>query len=92
MVTPNPITFKKAINNTIKFFNLTKNATIKIYAIDGQLVKTLEPGTTENDGTSGNASWNGKDEKGNDITMGVYIYYISDPDGHKKRGKIGVTK
>ncbi|GAI15772.1 unnamed protein product, partial [marine sediment metagenome] len=92
VVYPNPVNFSKAIRGTIKFENLTKNAKIKIFDITGRLVRTLNPGTAENDGLTGKAEWNGKNEDGEVVGMGLYIYLIIDEEDHKKCGKIGVVK
>jgi hypothetical protein len=92
VVYPNPVNFSKAVRGRVKFEGLTKNAKIQIFDITGRLVKTLNPGTPENDGVSGKAEWNGKNENGEDVGMGLYIYFITDEEGHKKTGKIAVTK
>ena len=60
--------------------------------ITGRLVKTINPGTSDNDGSSGKAEWDGKNENGTEIAMGIYLYSIIDEEGHKKSGKICVVK
>lgn len=89
---PNPVNFSTAVNGTIKFANLTDNASIKIFDVTGRLVKTLGPGTPGNDGPSGTATWDGRNESGTRVAMGMYLYLISDSAGNKARGKIGVVK
>ncbi|MFI5349240.1 MAG: hypothetical protein ACHQ2Z_06835 [Elusimicrobiota bacterium] len=95
-VFPNPVNFVNAARGTIKFMGLTAQATIKIYTVTGELVKTISPGTngggTVNDGVSGLAEWNGRNDNGSFIARGTYIYYVTDPSGGKKKGLIGVTK
>lgn len=91
-VYPNPVNFARAVRNTVKIGNITKNATIKIFDVTGRLVKSLNPGTSENDGVSGRAEWNGKNEDGDSVGMGLYFFQITDEAGNKKSGKIGVVK
>jgi hypothetical protein len=92
VVYPNPVNFSKAVRNTVKFGNLSKNPEIKIFTINGRLVKTLRPGTIENDGATGKAEWNGKNEDGSEVEMGLYVYMIKDDSGHTKTGRLGVVK
>lgn len=89
---PNPVNFSKAVNGAIKFANLTDNASVRIFDVTGRLVRTLDPGTPENDGSSGTAVWDGRNESGTRVAMGMYLYLISDSAGNKARGKIGVVK
>lgn len=89
---PNPVNFSKAVGGTLKFSNLTDNAGIKIFDVTGRLVKSLDPGTPENDGSSGTAVWDGRNESGARVAMGMYLYLIKDSAGNKTRGTIGVVK
>jgi len=91
-VYPNPVNFAEAVRGTIKFDGLSRNPKIQIFDITGKLIKTINPGTSENDGTSGHAEWNGKDENGNRIGRGLYFYIITDNEGNKTRGKFAVIK
>ena len=57
--------------------------TLKVYNILGQLVRTLvdapqEPGTHE-------VIWDGKDEKGNEVASGVYLYQLKTADFRQTR-------
>ena len=81
---PNP--FKSGEGTDyVTFGNLTENATIEIYSISGRLIKTLKPDAI-------NYQWDLKDENGNSITVGIYIYYITDSKGNKTMGKIAIVK
>lgn len=66
---------------------LTREATIKIYDIAGELVRTIK----EVDG-DGEATWDATNEKGKDVASGIYIYYIRNPEGGKCVGKIGIIR
>jgi len=68
---PNPFN-----NETLIKFNLRKSAevTLAIYNILGQKVRTLVKGRM--DAGSQVVSWDGKDEKGNDLSSGIYFYQL----------------
>jgi len=89
-VFPNPVDLNIAVNNSVKFINLTANPTIKIYTVSGERVRTLQPGTSNNMGNDGRAVWDGKNENGERVARGLYICLISDGNGNKKVIKIAV--
>ncbi|TSA26338.1 T9SS C-terminal target domain-containing protein [bacterium] len=66
---PNPVIFSTKIA-----FNLTESAKIdlKIYNINGQLVKTLYPGVT----SKRTIVWDGKNDNGKELKPGVYFYNL----------------
>jgi len=70
----------------IRFINLPKNATIRIYNPAGDLIKVIEV-TPENDGE---VTWNLLTEYGVRPASGIYLYHIKTPDGKEKTGKIAV--
>ncbi|MCK4359508.1 MAG: DUF1565 domain-containing protein, partial [Candidatus Cloacimonetes bacterium] len=61
------ISFDLATNHT----NLHEQARIKIYNIKGQLVKQLSI-----DNYQSSIKWDGKDEKGNPLSSGIYFYKL----------------
>ena len=72
---PNP--FNPA--TTIKFaIKQTGNVSLKIYSIDGRLIKTL----VDNNMSSGEYSvrWNGKDNNNVPVSTGTYLYRIEAPN------------
>jgi len=75
---PNPFNPKRD-SQGLTFSHLTDDATIKIFNIAGELVKTLKA----DDGT-GREVWDGKNESGSDVASGVYIALIESPTGKKK--------
>ncbi|TSA26337.1 T9SS C-terminal target domain-containing protein [bacterium] len=66
---PNPV-----ISSTRIAFNLpeTEQVELAIYNLKGQLVKSLYSGVT----SSKTLVWDGKDESGNDLHAGVYLYRL----------------
>jgi sugar lactone lactonase YvrE len=95
-VFPNPVNFSDSVRGTVKFMGLSAGAGIRIYDLGGQRVISIPPGTsagaTVNDGTSGTAEWDGRNENGSSVARGTYLYVITDQGGHKQTGKIGVTR
>ncbi|TSA23236.1 T9SS C-terminal target domain-containing protein, partial [bacterium] len=53
----------------------TQNATLKIYNIKGQLVKTFIPETSPV-GTAIDFVWDGKDNNDKTVSNGVYFYRL----------------
>jgi hypothetical protein len=71
----------------ITFRNLSSRATIKIYTLDGRLVKTLS-----SPNTGGALTWNPVvNEEGDAVASDVYIYRIENSE-QKKIGKIMVIR
>lgn len=70
----------------IKFDYLPKNTTLQIYNIAGEL--TYKQNNIESNSTS----WDLKNEEGESVASGVYIYLLSDDNGHKKVGKVAVIR
>ncbi|PIV55828.1 hypothetical protein COS16_05790 [Candidatus Desantisbacteria bacterium CG02_land_8_20_14_3_00_49_13] len=86
IVYPNPFETAKARGGTLKFINIPLQATIKIYNIAGELVRTIQK-----DDTANRATWDAKNESGEKVASGVYFYVISSPqDTVKATGKIAV--
>ena len=52
-------------------------ATIKIYTVTGRLIKTLGPETTVRSPNQSRIDWDGRDEDGDELANGVYLYKIS---------------
>ncbi len=91
-VYPNPVNFSEAVRGTVKFQGLTRYSKIEIYDITGRRVKILKPDTPYNDGQTGKAEWDGKNESGREVAMGLYIFTVTDPEGNRATGKFGVGK
>ncbi|MDD5687107.1 MAG: T9SS type A sorting domain-containing protein, partial [Elusimicrobia bacterium] len=65
---------------------LTTGAVVKLYTVDGELVRELVE-----IGNSGKVIWDGKNDGGKGVASGVYIIFIENSTGVKKI-KIGVEK
>ena len=70
----------------ITFTNISPICTIKIYTLNGELVRTIEH-------TSGKTSysWDVTNGKGDRLGSGVYLYLI-DSKGSKKKGKLIIIR
>jgi len=84
---PNPIQPSKGPNySKMNFSNMPAGTRIKIYTMLGQTVRDLEADA------SGMAVWDGKNNAGEKAASGVYIVYMEDGNGNKKRIKIAVER
>ncbi len=65
-------------SSTYFCFTLDKSveATISIYNIKGELVRTLPKVWADADAES-TVYWNGKDENGNRLQAGIYLYQLN---------------
>jgi len=82
-----PVPFKPAAGHTlIHFDNLSPSSKIKIFTAMGALVKEL---SNDNGGTS--VTWNVKNETGENVASGVYLFQIK-ATASEKRGKIVIIR
>ena len=82
---PNPWR-RDSNSNYIVFENLTKNSMIRIYTIDGKLVCN----NVRNDHSEW--LWDLKNDNGNEVDSGIYIYTVTNANNEKKVGKIAIIK
>ncbi len=73
---PNP--FVISSDNNRLFFNYLKPATVRLYSVAGDLVRELPI----------NFSWDGRNEAGEEVSSGVYLFLVEDEEGNFGRGKI----
>ena len=83
LVYPNPYRDDQGWPEKVTFNNLPAEATMRIYAISGELVKIIKHKATVDGGSE---EWDVSD-----IASGVYIYSIISPSGNKE-GKISIIK
>ena len=69
----------------ITFDNMTVNSTVKIFTIAGQWVRTLSA-------PDGSVSWNLKNDSGNAAASGLYFYLVTDGQGGRSRGQLGIIR
>ncbi len=61
----------------VDFLNLPDQATIRIYTTAGDHLRTIQHGKGEFGESSGRESWDLKNQQGERVASGVYIYHIS---------------
>jgi len=83
-VYPNP--FKAARDTQITFTNLAKYTKLKIYNIASELVYEKEITDTLS------FPWSVCNMSGNKLSSGIYIYYITDDNGHTEKGKLAIIR
>ena len=72
----------------IRFTYIPPGATIKIFTVRGELIKTL----THEELYVGDVYWNLRTEENIDTAYGIYIYVVEAPDAGKKIGKFALIK
>jgi len=72
----------------IDFINLPAECTVRIFTMNGALVKTLKKDTSP---TNGALSWNLISEDGMDVAYGVYVYHVKSDVG-EHIGKFALIK
>jgi len=82
---PNPASFSNGSTMVFRFSG-NSGGEVKIFTISGDRVNTL---TT----ASGSAiNWDGKNDDGQRLASGIYIYKITSANGDKVTGKLAVTR
>ncbi|HIE28518.1 TPA: hypothetical protein EYP66_14655 [Candidatus Poribacteria bacterium] len=91
IVAPNPYNPSTNGQDGIKFLNLTPKATIRIYNSTGEVVKILE-----HIDETGIETWDAKNDAGETVTSGIYVYYVTAfTDGReelKAHGKFAIVR
>lgn len=59
-------------------FNFSKSGTVRLFTVAGELVAEY----------SVNTPWDGRNQKGQQVASGVYVYILTDKDGNVGRGKV----
>jgi hypothetical protein len=76
----------------IWFYNLPLTATIRIYTMNGELVRTIHH-VQRSGGVSGGAiAWDLKNDHGRDVTSGVYPYAVEAPSGESRSGFLTIVR
>ncbi|RPI05878.1 MAG: hypothetical protein EHM64_04940 [Ignavibacteriae bacterium] len=73
----------------VEFIHLPHQCTIRIYTVDGTLVRTLEHNTVMADGAE---PWDLMSKENMSISYGVYLYHIDAPGIGEHIGKIFIIK
>jgi len=85
-VYPNPWrSDKHAGHASITFDGLVANTTIKLFTASGHKVKELTTSESKID-------WDLKNDSGDKVASGIYLYVVTDDQGDKVKGKVAVIK
>src|SRR5689334_5040881 len=82
---PNPVRVYSG-NTQASFANLPAGATLRIYDVQGRLVREF----TNLSGPT--FVWNLTNADGQPLASGVYVYLVTDDDGHQKIGKVALLR
>lgn len=74
---------------SLHFTHLPAHCTIRIFAVDGELVKQIQHDSAIDDGTE---DWNMLSKDNLSISYGVYVYHVEAPGVGDKVGKFAVIK
>ena len=69
----------------VTFDNVSAGASVKIFTINGRLVRELKAAGTK-------ATWNRLNESGERVSSGLYLYTVTDSQGRKMRGKLAIVR
>jgi hypothetical protein len=78
-------------SRAINFFNLPKICTIRIFSVDGDLVKQIDHYCPEGGPTAQHEKWNLISRNTQAVVTGIYIYQISSEMG-EQLGKLVIIK
>jgi hypothetical protein len=73
----------------IDFIHLPTDCTIRIFTINGKLVRMLEHHAAHDDGVE---SWNLLTKDGMDVAWGTYLYHVEAPGVGQKVGKFAIIR
>jgi len=79
--------------DVVKIANLPLNSVVYIYSIVGELIRALDtPGEVVEEGGSATAIWDCRNDFGEMVARGVYIYYCPKVIGNRKTGKSAIIR
>jgi hypothetical protein len=84
-VYPSPWRSNIHTGHPVTFSGLTADATVKIFTVSGRWVKSVSS-------TGSQATWDLKNDSGDTVASGLYIYLVTDSQGNKARGKFSVIR
>ncbi|OGS28239.1 MAG: hypothetical protein A2297_01575 [Elusimicrobia bacterium RIFOXYB2_FULL_48_7] len=86
---PNPCDIRKNSKMTLEMIqtgsSIPSPFSVSVYSLDGSLIRELRP-------SGAKAEWNGKNESGEAVPAGIYIFSFKNTDGTVKSGKIALIK
>jgi hypothetical protein len=91
-VWPDPYNPKMAVGGTLRFSCMNDQTNVFIYTVSGELVQTINLGTSVTPCTNGdvwgtNYCWNGRNKMGFPVATGIYLYVVEQGTQIIQRGK-----
>jgi len=83
IVYPNPVRFPQ--DTTITFGNVAAPADVEIFTADGRRVRQLQL-------IPGDAQYALTNDSGQQLASGIYVYLLTDGEGHSRTGKFAVLR
>ncbi len=77
---PNPFTISETVEQPLRF-KINQRASVMIFNVAGELVRKI-------DQTELNSGWDGRNNYGNLVASGVYVYQLLSEDQNRYTGKI----
>ncbi|HBB67029.1 MAG: hypothetical protein A2X28_08955 [Elusimicrobia bacterium GWA2_56_46] len=84
-VYPNPCNLSKGCNG-VTFTRLTLQATVRVYTVSGELVRTIEKNSNLD-----SIGWDLRTDNGSRVASGLYIY-LNQGGGGSKKGKLVIVR
>lgn len=78
---PNPFIIENG-TEMLTFDRLPYEARVRIFTVAGELIKEIKSGN----------QWNGRNQSGELVASGVYLFYVQDPSRKSAVGKIAVIR
>lgn len=92
IVVPNPYRGRERWDapgeNRIQFMNVPADVRVRIFTIAGDLVREL----LKTDPTSGNLDWDLKNEQGESVASGIYMYHVLSGQGYESKGHFVIVR
>ncbi len=95
-VAPNPYIFNDATRSfgmndpyRMEFRNLPERATIRIYTVMGDLVRTIEHGPDDRGSVFGSVVWDQKSDSGLLVAPGLYVFHVQSRTAGLENAKTG---
>lgn len=82
---PNPWRQDRHATNRITFTDLTTDTRIQIFTVSGHQVRDLGR-------HNGTVNWDLKNESGDTVGSGIYLFLLTNSDGQTQRGKLAIIR
>jgi len=92
IVVPNPYRGRERWDapgsNRVQFMNVPADVRVRIFTIAGDLVREL----LKTDPTSGNLDWDLKNQQGESVASGIYMYHVLSGQGYESKGHFVIVR